>query len=258
MGGDLGQNPLGHVERRRPSSPVTRTWPLAADGRDEFALLFEQGVGFADRQVGQRQIVGEEVVLEVRPLVRRQRVDIELARQNRSSTGRISLAFPRRSRSRPMQSRQTTCIDRCGCQATREAERLATQPPANVSRAWAQSSFGPMTAAPSAWTLAISSSHEREHDVDVVDHQVEHDADVGRAAGVRAAARGVDVFGLAQMCGAAASEGRVEPLDVADLQHQAAVRPLRRSDRPASPTFSVIGFSTKTWTPCASRSCATA
>ena len=61
---------------------------------------------------------------------------------------------------------------------------------------------------------------ERQHDVQVVDHHVQHDADVGRAKRVAARARGFDVFRIADV-GRHGGERRIESLDVADLQHDA-------------------------------------
>ena len=110
-------------------------------------------------------------------------------------------------------------IVRCCWKLTREAESWATQPLANVSRAVAMSSWPPSTEMPSACTSLDRRLGERQHDVQVVDHHVQHDADVGRAKRVAARARGFDVFRIADV-GRHGGQRRIEPLDVADLQHQ--------------------------------------
>ena len=73
----------------------------------------------------------------------------------------------------------------------RERVRWATQPFSNSSRAWATSSCRPNT--PGPWrTRANVGPDQVQHQVDVVNHQVEHGADVGRTGGEQPARRGVD------------------------------------------------------------------
>jgi hypothetical protein len=75
--------------------------------------------------------------------------------------------------------------------------------------------------------------HEREHDIEIVNHQIKHDADVGRAGRVgrepvrfdeaRFGRGGLEIF-----------ENGIEPLDVADLQDAIfLLRDLNQVRRPA-------------------------
>src|SRR5665213_627012 len=59
--------------------------------------------------------------------------------------------------------------------------------------------------------------HEREDHVEVVDHQIQHDADVGAARGKRRQAMALDEFRLGGD-GLEKCENGIEPLDVANLE----------------------------------------
>ena len=137
------------------------------------------------------------------------------------SAGCVSVSL-RRAKSTPTKpSGAHTCIRRTGAGWTRLAVRSATQPLAKVSRAWARSSLPPSTAAPNASTVRTGEPHQRQHQIQIVNHQVEHDADVGRAAGEAAAALAGDVLGL-QRQPLHLFKGGIEAFDVADLQHGSA------------------------------------
>ena len=63
--------------------------------------------------------------------------------------------------------------------------------------------------------------HQSHYQIQIMNHQVVDDAHVGGAAREAAAAFGADVFRL-QRQPLQRLEGRVEALDVADLEHQPA------------------------------------
>ncbi len=63
---------------------------------------------------------------------------------------------------------------------------LATQPFSNVRRALQMSSTSPITLTPTASILRHLRVGQMQHDVDVVDHHVQHHADIDAAEGQRA------------------------------------------------------------------------
>jgi len=75
---------------------------------------------------------------------------------------------------------------------------------------------------PQGLDLAHPRPRHGQHQVEVVDHQVEHHADVRGAEGEGAAAHGFDVLRIGQV-GKNGVDCRVEALDVPDLQDDAAV-----------------------------------
>ena len=113
------------------------------------------------------------------------------------------------------------------------------------------STWSVITGTPTASTRSGSTPEELLEDVDVVDHQVAHDVDVGAALRERAEpvdldeARPVDLL-------AHHAQRRVEPFQVSDLEHAAAPRGER--DQRLAPRSSVaaIGFSTSTSRPASS------
>jgi hypothetical protein len=88
--------------------------------------------------------------------------------------------------------------------------------------------------------------------VDVVDHQVEHDVDVGAAFLERRQAMRLDELRRAQRA-RQREDRRVEALEVAHLQHAPGPGGKRDQLR-ASSSVVVIGFSTSTWMPCSRHS----
>ena len=105
---------------------------------------------------------------------------------------------------------------------TRLTVMLATQPLANRRRALAMSSDLLNTGMPTASTLIDGRFHERQHHVQIVDHQVQHHADVRAARRVRREAVRLDE---ARVSGHAFEilENGIEPLDVTDLQDALAL-----------------------------------
>ena len=94
---------------------------------------------------------------------------------------------------------------------------------------------------------------EREHQVDVVDHQVQHDAHVHRAEGEGARSappRCSSAGGGGGDCG----QGRVEPLDVAHLEHRSWPVRASRINSSASSAVAASGFSTSRWVPASRKS----
>jgi hypothetical protein len=102
---------------------------------------------------------------------------------------------------------------------TRLATTLATAPSANSSRALAMSTCSVSTGVPTART-STSGGHQRQDDVDVVDHQVGDHVDVGGALGEAAHALGLDVARGVDALGQGHDAG-VEALQMADLQDDA-------------------------------------
>ena len=103
---------------------------------------------------------------------------------------------------------------------TRLAVMFATAPASKVMRAFAMSTNGVSTGTPTADTCDTPPPDERAHEVDVVDHQVEHDRDVGAARIERRQPVALDeprVVDVRQR----GAHGAIEPLDVAGLQHRA-------------------------------------
>ena len=78
----------------------------------------------------------------------------------------------------------------------RLAVRLAMQPLAKRSRAFAMSTRPVSTGTPTASIDSTSGLHERQHDVEIVNHQVEDDVDVEAALGKRAEAMDLDEAGI--------------------------------------------------------------
>ena len=99
---------------------------------------------------------------------------------------------------------------------------FAMQPSANSMRALAMSTRGVRIADARRVDLETSASDEREDDVDVVDHEVHDDVDVEAARREGREPVALDEARLRHDILRAARDGRVEALDVADLQHRAA------------------------------------
>ena len=90
----------------------------------------------------------------------------------------------------------------------RLAVRFAMQPLANLRRAFAMSTRPVSTGTPTASIASTSDLHQRQHDVEIVNHQIEDDVDVEAALGKRA-----------------------EPMDLDEPRiASAAAAPLRRPD----------------------------
>ena len=102
---------------------------------------------------------------------------------------------------------------------TRLAVTLATQPLANLRRALAISSLAENTGAPTASIVGDRGIDQRQDDVDVVDHQIEHDAHVRAPLRERRDSDGFDIDwpSDARRDGA---EGVGEAFDQADLKYQ--------------------------------------
>ena len=98
---------------------------------------------------------------------------------------------------------------------------VATAPLSKRMRALAMSSCALATAAPTASTLLDRAVHQRQHQVEVVDHQVEDHRHVGAARLERRDAGGLDIERRADAAGQRAVRGG-EPLQVPDLQHAVA------------------------------------
>ncbi len=107
-----------------------------------------------------------------------------------------------------------------GCLATRQALRAATAPSASGSGRWPRPHAAEHGEADGLDPFD-SGPHEREHEVDVVNHQVQHDADVGRAEG-EGPARMASMYLGRSRCGKAAARAGLKALDVAHLEHGAA------------------------------------
>ena len=105
----------------------------------------------------------------------------------------------------------------------RLAVMLAMQPDANFTRALAMSTFGVSTGTPIASTLTTSVRVDGQHDVEIVNHDVEDDVDVEAALGKPA--QPVDLDEARRLSiGSAACDGRIESLGVADRQRGADAR----------------------------------
>ena len=135
---------------------------------------------------------------------------------------------------------------------TRLAVMFATAPDSNVSRAFAMSTNGVSTGTPTADTDVTRAADERAHEIDVVDHQIEHDGDV-RAARIERREpvaldepRRVDVRQRR-------AHGAIEPLDVAGLHHARRCARAIASSASASSSVVAIGFSISTCMPALER-----
>ena len=104
------------------------------------------------------------------------------------------------------------------------------------------SSTSPMTLTPIASIRATCDAGQPQHDVDVVDHHVQHDADVDAAERQRADARDLDEPRPDVQPLHRADRG-VEPLDVPDLHGRAVLSRAHRRSRRASATSLASGFS---------------
>ena len=122
------------------------------------------------------------------------------------------------------------------------------QPPANRSRTLAMSIRGVSTGTPTASTLTDRLADERQQQVEVVDHQVEHDVDVEAALGERAEPVHLDEARLRAAARAPPSTAGLKRSvwPTARRTPRAAAAAIRRS---ASATVRAIGFSTSTCTP---------
>ena len=109
---------------------------------------------------------------------------------------------------------------------TRLAVMFATAPDSKVRRAFAMSTDGVSTGTPDRAHRRRRAADERVHEVDVVDHEVEHDRDVGPARIERRQAVALDEPRRVDVRQRGADRA-IEPLDVARL-HQRAVRARER------------------------------
>ena len=90
------------------------------------------------------------------------------------------------------------------------------QPPAKRMRAFTMSSCPPKTLRPIASTLSTVRAHQGEHQIEIVNHQIEHRPNVGRSARERPVPFALDQLGPERL-GRDRFEGGIEALDVADL-----------------------------------------
>ena len=90
--------------------------------------------------------------------------------------------------------------------------------------------------------------HEGRDDLEVVDHQVQHDVDVEAARREDAEPLGLDEDRVLDP-GQNGLHGRVVALDVADLRARGRARARRATSASASRPVAVIGFSTRTSRP---------
>ena len=102
----------------------------------------------------------------------------------------------------------------------RLAVMFAMQPDANFSRALAMSGFGVSTATPTASTADDVGRHDRQHDVEIVNHQVEDDVDVEAAIRKRAQPVHLDEPRMIEQR-PDGRDRRVVALRVADAEHGA-------------------------------------
>ncbi len=98
------------------------------------------------------------------------------------------------------------------------------QPDSNRRRTFAMSIFGVSTGTPTASMPATGESTTRQDDVEVVNHQVEHDVDVEAAIGKRAEAMHLDEP-RSDEAPARGLDGRIEALGVPDRDDRAAGTP---------------------------------
>ena len=125
----------------------------------------------------------------------------------------------------------------------RLAVRFAMQPFANRSRALAMSTRPVSTGTPTASIDSTSDFDERQHDVEVVNHQVEDDVDVEAALGKRAEAMDLDEPRIGQQR-ARGGDRRIEALGVADGEHARRASAAAAIISSASSSDRAIGFST--------------
>ena len=104
------------------------------------------------------------------------------------------------------------------------------------------------TEVPTASIETMGDADQALDQVDVVDHQVEHDVDVGAALAERREPMGLDEARRAQRAGER-QDRRIESLEVADLQDAADLRAASSTAPGPRSIVSVIGFSTSTCTP---------
>ena len=100
---------------------------------------------------------------------------------------------------------------------TREAVALATQPFAKRMRALAMSISSENTGVPTASMVAIGAPHDGLHDVDVVDHEIEHHVHVRAALAVGREAVALDEARRVQIR-LGGQDRCVEALEMPDLQ----------------------------------------
>ena len=78
--------------------------------------------------------------------------------------------------------RPQICMSRCGIGLARLAVTSARQPFSKCRRALAMSSCGPKMLRPTASTERTGECDQGQHQIEIVNHQIEDDADVGRSA----------------------------------------------------------------------------
>ena len=122
---------------------------------------------------------------------------------------------------------------------------MATAPLANSTRAVAMSRWGVSTATPEARTsVDVRAAGQMQHQVEVVDHQVEHHGDVGPARLERRQAGALEVADVAEMIAGPRRMARLKRSMCptwscsprAPRRPRSAHRPPRGSPRAASPS----------------------
>ena len=124
------------------------------------------------------------------------------------------------------------------------------QPLAKRSRALAMSTRPVSTGTPTASIDSTSALHQRQHDVEIVNHQVEDDVDVEAALGKRAEPVHFDEARIGEQR-PRGLDRRVEALGVADGQQRRPLSPPAAIISSASASDRAIGFSTSTGMPAA-------
>ena len=100
---------------------------------------------------------------------------------------------------------------------------LATQPFSKRMRALAMSSRRLNTGTPTASIDLDRRPNEMQNDFEIVNHEIEDDADIGAAIGKRREPMRLDETRMSESCLERAEHG-IETLDVADLQDEAPCR----------------------------------
>ena len=70
---------------------------------------------------------------------------------------------------------------------------------------------------PAAWNILNRRLGQRQDDIQIVDHDVHHDANIGRAKRIAASPCGIDIFWIAHV-GSHCRQRGIESLDMANLQ----------------------------------------
>ena len=207
MSGNIGQDSLGHIQGPAAMAPRHADRRSALNGRGEFPLFVEKGVGLSDGEVSQGKMIAEQAVLEVRSLCGLQRGNIKIIVEQPAG-GAHQLGLTRA---------EINISDAAAADDVHQSPRLPVDPRGkqigHTAAGKGQSGLRPiLIGSEDSRAKGFDRNQlivgQRKRHIDIVNHQIENDADIGGAAGKGSGAGRVNINRFTQVWGDRWDRGR--------------------------------------------------